>query len=247
MIDLARIRALLATSPEGVAPQVLAGALGADVRTVLAALERMDDVQRCAPPAGFQCWAWRLSFSLAPKLRRHVQAQIDSVRQEKTAATRIRAGTLLTSDDGVTVRPFTPAMSGDSVVAGTAAPAAVEPTAVPMVAAAPAPAAGERSCRYCGCTDADCSRCIALTGEPCSWVAVDVCSACVPPALRAILTVLADYPGGCSVGRIVDVCRLRPSQVHDLAAAYPSRLSIGVQWDLPWIRAAQPPAPSSGA
>lgn len=36
----------------------------------------------------------------------------------------------------------------------------------------------ERKCRACGCTDDDCSGCIERTGEPCSWVAEDLCSAC---------------------------------------------------------------------
>lgn len=35
-----------------------------------------------------------------------------------------------------------------------------------------------RSCRVCGCTDDDCSQCIAKTGEPCYWVGPDLCSAC---------------------------------------------------------------------
>lgn len=35
------------------------------------------------------------------------------------------------------------------------------------------------ACRVCGCTDADCSGCIARTGAPCSWVERDLCSACV--------------------------------------------------------------------
>lgn len=38
-----------------------------------------------------------------------------------------------------------------------------------------------RSCRVCGCTDDDCSGCIARTGQPCGWVAgeADLCTACV--------------------------------------------------------------------
>jgi hypothetical protein len=36
-------------------------------------------------------------------------------------------------------------------------------------------------CRVCGCTDDDCSQCIEKTGEPCTWVEPDLCSAC-PPA-----------------------------------------------------------------
>lgn len=35
-----------------------------------------------------------------------------------------------------------------------------------------------RSCRVCGCTDADCRQCIAKTGKPCTWVGADLCSAC---------------------------------------------------------------------
>jgi len=33
-------------------------------------------------------------------------------------------------------------------------------------------------CRVCGCTDDDCTGCIAKTGQPCHWVAEDLCSAC---------------------------------------------------------------------
>jgi hypothetical protein len=39
-------------------------------------------------------------------------------------------------------------------------------------------AAGERSCRACGCTDRDCSGCVKRTGKPCHWVEWDLCSAC---------------------------------------------------------------------
>lgn len=33
-------------------------------------------------------------------------------------------------------------------------------------------------CRICGCTDDDCSGCIARTGRPCHWVERNLCSAC---------------------------------------------------------------------
>lgn len=33
-------------------------------------------------------------------------------------------------------------------------------------------------CRECGCTDDDCSGCIERTGQPCSWLEEDLCSAC---------------------------------------------------------------------
>lgn len=35
-----------------------------------------------------------------------------------------------------------------------------------------------RSCSMCGCTDDDCRQCIEKTGQPCHWVAEDLCSAC---------------------------------------------------------------------
>lgn len=38
-----------------------------------------------------------------------------------------------------------------------------------------------RRCRICGCTDDDCSGCLGRTGVRCSWVAADLCSACVSP------------------------------------------------------------------
>lgn len=51
------------------------------------------------------------------------------------------------------------------------------------VAAAPI---GERKCRRCGCTDADCSGCIERTGRPCYWVEKDLCSACAVVAARVL-------------------------------------------------------------
>lgn len=36
----------------------------------------------------------------------------------------------------------------------------------------------EQRCRVCGCTEDDCSGCIARTGSPCWWVEEDLCSAC---------------------------------------------------------------------
>ena len=35
-----------------------------------------------------------------------------------------------------------------------------------------------RKCRVCGCTDTDCSQCIAAQGHPCWWVEDDLCSRC---------------------------------------------------------------------
>jgi len=42
-----------------------------------------------------------------------------------------------------------------------------------------------QTCRVCGCTENDCSQCIEKTGQPCHWVAKDLCSACVPLKIRA--------------------------------------------------------------
>lgn len=42
----------------------------------------------------------------------------------------------------------------------------------------PGAPAEERRCRVCGCTDHDCRQCIEKTGQPCYWVAEDLCSAC---------------------------------------------------------------------
>jgi ParB family transcriptional regulator, chromosome partitioning protein len=36
------------------------------------------------------------------------------------------------------------------------------------------------TCRVCGCTEDDCSECVAATGEPCHWVEPDLCSRCAP-------------------------------------------------------------------
>jgi chromosome partitioning protein len=36
----------------------------------------------------------------------------------------------------------------------------------------------KRKCRICGCTDGGCRKCVEKTGNPCSWVEEDLCSAC---------------------------------------------------------------------
>jgi hypothetical protein len=43
------------------------------------------------------------------------------------------------------------------------------------------PASQQRACRECGCTENDCSGCIARTGAPCHWIEADLCSACADP------------------------------------------------------------------
>lgn len=39
-------------------------------------------------------------------------------------------------------------------------------------------AADVRQCRVCGCTEDDCSRCVAAQGHACHWVADNLCSRC---------------------------------------------------------------------
>ena len=45
----------------------------------------------------------------------------------------------------------------------------------------------EVKCRECGCTERDCSQCIARTGSPCYWVEHDLCSACAKPKPKLIM------------------------------------------------------------
>lgn len=49
----------------------------------------------------------------------------------------------------------------------------------------------EPRCESCGCTDSDCSHCIAITGEPCSWAAPGLCSCCLQLAEGAMLAMSA--------------------------------------------------------
>lgn len=44
-------------------------------------------------------------------------------------------------------------------------------------------------CRVCGCTDMDCRRCVERTGEPCSWVFANLCSACTPSVELEVMPV----------------------------------------------------------
>lgn len=60
-----------------------------------------------------------------------------------------------------------------------AAPMARGQTQLSLVASTP------RRCRACGCTDANCARCIQRTGARCFWVAEDLCGACVEPVEQA--------------------------------------------------------------
>jgi ParB/RepB/Spo0J family partition protein len=48
-----------------------------------------------------------------------------------------------------------------------------------QIAAAVEAEVAKRTCRVCGCTEAHCEQCVERTGAPCTWVAEDLCSACV--------------------------------------------------------------------
>ena len=83
------------------------------------------------------------------KVKRTVAAEISAAAKTKKAATAARA-------------------KKKPAKASTSAKKATRPKRAPKV----------RACRTCGCTDADCSGCIEKTGEPCTWVKRDLCSAC---------------------------------------------------------------------
>ena len=52
----------------------------------------------------------------------------------------------------------------------------------------------ERRCRVCGCTEYDCSQCVAKTGSPCYWVEYDLCSACAPLGTEPFAEDQDNYP-----------------------------------------------------
>ena len=51
------------------------------------------------------------------------------------------------------------------------------------------------TCRECGCTDEDCSGCVASTGGRCWWVEPDLCSACEPNPIKAGTMLTQDIAG----------------------------------------------------
>lgn len=51
------------------------------------------------------------------------------------------------------------------------------------------------TCRVCGCTDDDCSGCVARTGGRCWWVEPDLCSACEPNPIKAGTMLTQDIAG----------------------------------------------------
>lgn len=61
----------------------------------------------------------------------------------------------------------------------TVAPGRLPRTGAPCSPPVASAGLAVRTCRVCGCTEADCSDCVRRTGEPCYWVEDDLCSACV--------------------------------------------------------------------
>jgi hypothetical protein len=66
-----------------------------------------------------------------------------------------------------------------------------------------------RACRICGCTDDDCSGCIASTGVPCHWVPgeADLCSACKDQGLPELIAWADTQEDGPAVVAIVPTGR----------------------------------------
>lgn len=57
---------------------------------------------------------------------------------------------------------------------------------------------GDQRCRVCGCTDDDCSQCIAATGIPCSWVEGEDPPICTRCAMAEDEAIIAEMEGGGS-------------------------------------------------
>ncbi len=62
----------------------------------------------------------------------------------------------------------------------------------------------QQRCRICGCTELDCSQCIAKTGHPCHWIEDDLCSACMPDPTAPLEQHIRD-----ALTDIIHLCRLK--------------------------------------
>ncbi len=71
-----------------------------------------------------------------------------------------------------------------------------------------------RRCRVCGCTEDDCSGCIERTGEPCHWIAPDLCSEC-----EAVTGPIYNV-------ELIDSLPLNYGQTEGCSQAMPSRLDL---------------------
>lgn len=58
-----------------------------------------------------------------------------------------------------------------------------------------------RTCRVCGCTDADCGPCLVATGHPCHWIEKDLCSRCGTIASTKPIAIAFTRPGSDPTGR----------------------------------------------
>jgi hypothetical protein len=73
------------------------------------------------------------------------------------------------------------------------------------------------TCRICGCTDEDCSACVARTGTVCSWVEHNVCSACADAELTRDVLALVD----------IDLDRLT---LETIASWSPADRQLAIEW-----------------
>lgn len=73
-------------------------------------------------------------------------------------------------------------------------------------------------CRACGCTDADCSRCIDRTGQPCRWVAPDLCSACAGQGFSVVVRLHAGLTNVATVRLGAGSFRASATSSQDCAA-----------------------------
>lgn len=100
------------------------------------------------------------------------------------------------------------------------------------------------SCRVCGCTDDDCSACIKRTGEACSWMEPDLCSACYPVVNfnwdEASQAQLEEYIS--ELGEVIDVAvgTLRATAIRQRQKA--NKLLVGMPSGKVW-----PPVPGVDA
>lgn len=89
-----------------------------------------------------------------------------------------------------------------------------------MLVLSPVPWGGHvRTCRKCGCTEANCSGCVERTGRPCHWVEADLCSACrLPLPVRVLalsIQMMGITPGSWLAANGPDTCEIHAVQWED--------------------------------
>jgi hypothetical protein len=75
----------------------------------------------------------------------------------------------------------------------------------------------KRSCRMCRCTDDNCDACVAKLGQPCRWVAADLCSACTFDAHAAAHGTKSDGTPLTPFERCAQVALFAGSLMGDIA------------------------------